>query len=354
MNLLKVGLIGVGGIAEGRHIPAIQNLAEKAVITGVSDLNVHRAEQIAEKHDIPSVYENYHEMLPHIDAVIISTPNKFHAEIAVAALQAGVHVLCEKPMALSTEECDRMIQASKESGKILSIAYHYRFMKNAQAAKKVMLEGEIGEPLVIRTQGLRRRKVPGWGVFTNKELQGGGSLIDYGCHLLDLSLWLMGNPVPVEVMGSQYNLLSRTPDQVNLWGEFDHKTFEVDDHVTGYIRFENGASLLLETSWSANIKDDVENVSISGEKGGLDVFPFHLNQAKHGMLLNSEASFIPGDENPGNPQAENFVDCCLGLAEQVVKPEEARMVSMLIEAIYKSSLTGSSVKLDYRKEVESQ
>lgn len=354
MNLLRVGFIGVGGIAEGRHIPAIRKLSDRAVITGVSDVNIHRAKEIAQKYDIPGVYESYEDMFPNIDAVIISTPNKFHAELAVAALQAGIHVLCEKPMALSTEECDKMVQASKESGKLLSIAYHYRFMKNAQAAKKVMLEGEIGEPLVVRTQALRRRKVPGWGVFTNKELQGGGSLIDYGCHLLDLSLWLMDNPVPVEVMGSQYNLLSRTPDQVNLWGEFDHTTFDVDDHVTGYIRFENGASLLLETSWSANIKDDVENVSISGEKGGLDVFPFSLNQAKYGMLLNSEAAFIPGDEDPGNPQAENFVDSCLGKAELIVKPEEARQVSMIIEAIYKSSLTGKSIRLDNRKEVENQ
>ncbi|SDM56669.1 Predicted dehydrogenase [Fictibacillus solisalsi] len=354
MNMLKIGFIGVGGIAESRHIPAVRKLAEKAVITGVSDVNHHRAQQIAETYNIPGVYENYHDLLENVDAVFISTPNKFHAEISVAALQAGVHVFCEKPMALSTKECDEMIKAAEESGKVLSIGYHYRFMKNAQAAKKVMLEGEIGEPLVIRAQGLRRRKVPGWGVFTNKELQGGGSLIDYGCHLLDLALWLMGDSVPVEVMGSQYNLLSRTPKQVNLWGDFDHSTFEVDDHVTGYVRFENGASLLLETSWSANIKEDLENVSISGEKGGLDVFPFHLNQAKHGLLLNSEAAFIPGDDNPGNPQAENFVDCCLGLAEQVVKPEEARRVSMLIEAIYESSLTGSSVKLNERKEVESQ
>jgi predicted dehydrogenase len=230
-----------------------------------------------------------------------------------------------------------MLAASKKADKVLAIAYHYRFMKEAQAAKSMMANNEIGTPLVARVQALRRRKVPGWGVFTNKELQGGGSLIDYGCHLLDLAVWLMGNPKHVEVSGTAYNALSKTPNQVNLWGKFDHETFNVDDHVTAYIKFENGASLLLETSWAANIKDDAEHVSISGVDGGLDVFPFQLYQAKNGMLVNSEAAWIPGDDNPGVPQAQNFVNACLGLEELVVKPEEAMQVSQIIDAIYESS-----------------
>ena len=102
-------------------------------------------------------------------------------------------------MAMSKEQGEEMLAAARESGKQLAIAYHYRFMKEAQAAKKMMTE--VGRPLVARVRAMRRRKVPGWGVFTNKDLQGGGSLIDYGCHLLDLTLWLMGNPKHTEVLG---------------------------------------------------------------------------------------------------------------------------------------------------------
>ncbi|WML38304.1 Gfo/Idh/MocA family oxidoreductase [Neobacillus sp. OS1-2] len=334
MKKLRVGIIGVGGIAQGRHIPAFLQLSNQCELTAVSDVNVERAKEIAEKHSIPYVFENYRELFSNVDAVCICTPNKFHAEITMAAFEAGVHVLCEKPMALSANECEAMIAASKKAGKVLAIAYHYRFMKEVQAAKKVM--EEVGKPLVVRVQALRRRKVPGWGVFTNKDLQGGGSLIDFGCHLLDLALWLMGNPKHIEVSGTTYNALSKIPNQVNQWGTFDHETFNVDDHVTAYMKFENGASMLFETSWAANIKDDCANVSISGVDGGINVFPFELYSTKNGMLLNSEAAWIPGEEDPDLPQARNFIDACLGFEELVVKPEEALQVSQIIDRIYES------------------
>ncbi|MGJ9382603.1 Gfo/Idh/MocA family protein [Salipaludibacillus sp. CF4.18] len=345
MKKLKMGLIGVGGIAQGRHLPAYKQLTDKVQVEAVCDINYETARQAAEQFEIPLVYTDYKEMFSEIDAVTICTPNKFHAQITIDALNAGLHVLCEKPMALNTKECEAMILAAEESGTLLSIGYHYRFMKNSQAAKKMVSENEIGLPIVARSQALRRRKVPGWGVFTNKDLQGGGSLIDYGCHFLDLSLWLLDHPKPIEVSGRTYNHLSKMTEQVNEWGNFDAATFDVDDHVTAYITFEGGASLLFETSWSANIKEDYENVSISGQRGGLDVFPFQLNQAKHGMLMNSEAQWMPGEENPGLFLLKNFVGACLGNEELIVKPEEALQVTKIIDAIYKSSETGQSVTL---------
>ncbi|MFD0829264.1 Gfo/Idh/MocA family protein [Neobacillus sp. M.A.Huq-85] len=338
MSKLRIGIIGTGGIAVTRHIPTFLQLSETTTIVGVYDVDHARAEQIASQFNSFKVYRSYQEMLGDVDAIVICTPNKFHAEITIAALEAGKHVLCEKPMALTVAECQQMESAAKKSGKVLAVAYHYRFMKEALAAKNIIEAGEIGNPLVVRVQALRRRKVPGWGVFTNKELQGGGSLIDYGCHLLDLALWLMGDVEPIEVSGTVYNALSKTAGQVNQWGSFDHQTFNVDDHVSAYIKFANGASMLFETSWSNNIKEDVvENVSISGDKGGLEVFPLRLNYAKHGMLFNSQAVWIPGEDKPDRPQAENFIAACLGHAELVVKPEQAVRVSQVIEEIYRSS-----------------
>lgn len=335
MSKLKIGIIGVGGIAQGRHIPAFQKINLDCEITAVSDVNKERAEEVAVKYNIANVFEDYRDMFQEVDAVCICTPNKFHADISIAALDAGVHVLCEKPMALTPDECEKMLEASKRSNKVLAIAYHYRFMKNSQAAKQMMKE--VGTPLVTRVQALRRRKVPGWGVFTNKTLQGGGSLIDYGCHLLDLAIWLMGSPKYISVNGSTYNVLSKTPNSVNQWGSFDHETFDVDDHVTAYIKFENGASLLLETSWAANILDDQEHVSISGVDGGLNVFPLELYTEKNGMLINSQAAWVQGEDDPGLAQAKNFIDTCLGTAELVVKTEEALQVSQIIDQIYKSA-----------------
>ncbi len=345
MSKLRMGIIGAGGIAQDRHIPAFLKLANDVTVVAVCDVNETTAKAAAEKFNIEKVYTNYRDLFHEVDAVTICTPNKFHAEITIAALDASVHVLCEKPMAMNTDECTAMIDARDRSGKVLSIAYHYRFMKDSRAAKNVISENEIGTPIVARVQALRRRKVPGWGVFTNKELQGGGSLIDYGCHFLDLSLWLLGSPKPVEVVGKTYNKLSKMPNQINEWGTFNHETFDVDDHVTAYVRFANGATMLFETSWSANIKEDVERVSISGETGGIDLFPFELNQAKHGMLLNSQANYIGGEDNPGLPQAQNFIDACLGRNELIVKAEEALEVSRIIDGIYKSSETGKSIEL---------
>ena len=345
MTKLRMGIIGVGGIAQSRHIPAFLHLKDKVTITAVQDLNIDRAREVAAINGIENVCADYKDMFDKVDAVTICTPNKFHAEIAIAALEAGVHVLCEKPMAITVDECEAMISAANKAEKVLSIAYHYRFKKEAQAAKHTMLEGEVGEPLVIRAQALRRRKVPGWGVFTNKELQGGGSLIDYGCHLLDLSLWLLGDIEPVTVVGKTYNRLSKMPNQVNEWGSFDHENFDVDDHVTSYITFDNGASLLFECSWSANIKGDSENVSISGVDGGINVFPYEVYQAKNGMLLNTAAHSMIGEDNPGLSQAENFIDTCLGEAELVVKPEEALKVTKIIEAIYQSSDINEAVRV---------
>ncbi|MFG6114750.1 Gfo/Idh/MocA family protein [Halobacillus sp. MO56] len=345
MPKLRMGIIGVGGIATQRHIPAYQSLSDQVEITAIQDVDEKRARQVTEEFDIPQVHEDYGTLFDHVDAVTICTPNKFHAEISIAALEAGVHVMCEKPMAMTTEEGKAMVEAARKNDRLLSIAYHYRYTPEARLAKTVITNGEIGDPLVTRVQALRRRKVPGWGVFTNKELQGGGSLIDFGCHLLDLSLWLLDDPKPVEVMGRTYDRLSKIPGQVNDWGPFDHKNFNVDDHVTSYITFDNGMSMQFETSWAANIKEDKTSLSISGVDGGLDVYPFELYQAKYGAVWDSMVKLPKEELSPGVLQAKNFVESCLGDAQLVVEPEQALKVTELMEAIYLSSETGSSIKL---------
>ncbi|WP_347862109.1 Gfo/Idh/MocA family oxidoreductase [Salimicrobium sp. PL1-032A] len=347
MNKLKIGVIGAGGIAVGRHIPALYSLKDKAELVAVQDVNKERAEEVAGRFGIPEVCESPGELFELVDAVIICTPNKFHENLSVDALNRGVHVLCEKPMAMNAAEASSMLEASEKNGRTLAIAYHYRHMEESRMARKVTEAGEVGKPLVARVQAMRRRKVPGWGVFTNKELQGGGSLIDFGCHLLDLSLWLLGNPKPVEVSAETYNDLSRTPGQVNDWGAFNHETFEVDDHVTSYIRFENGLSLQFECSWAANIKEDHTTVTLSGVEGGISVFPFELYQSKHGAVWDASPVLKEEEEvEIGIRQLRNFIGSCLGEEALVVDPAEALRVTEIIDAMYESSKSGRAVRLD--------
>lgn len=344
MDKVRIGIVGTGGIATERHIPAFQAF-DNVVITHVNDINMERAMITANQFGIPHVAKSYEELLEGVDAVVITTPNKFHAPLAIEALKHNKSVLCEKPMALSTEECDAMIAAEQASEGSLHIAYHYRFMKEAIAAKKIIDKGIIGEPLVIRVKAMRRRKVPGWGVFTNKELQGGGSLIDYGCHLLDLAMWLVGSRKAVEVSAQTYNQLSRMPNPVNEWGAFNPETFEVDDHVTAFVRFEDNITMLFETSWAANVESDEEHISISGTKGGLNVFEMKVNQADDTLMTTLHIDYIQIEESFEHLQAENFINNITKKTPLRVKSTEAREVSRIIEAIYLSAANQRSVMI---------
>ncbi|MFD2830417.1 Gfo/Idh/MocA family protein [Corticicoccus populi] len=343
MKRLKMGLIGAGGICENRHIPIYQELKHQVELYGVHDVNQSRAEEVAERHGIKNVYENYQDMLSHVDAVTICTPNKFHEAIAVDALNSGVHVLCEKPMAMDRAEGERMLLAAEENDRILMIGYHYRFMDSVMLAKQSM--ADVGAPIVTRVEAMRQRKVPGWGVFINKELQGGGSLIDWGCHLLDTALWLVLPSKPVEVSAQVYQKLSKQSEQVNDWGAYNHEAVDVDDHVSAYIRFDDQSTLLFECSWAANIKSDKTALSISGETGGVNVFPYELYQPKYGRMMETTTKTFDDEYRAARLQAENFLDACSGNGTLKSRPEDALAVTKIIDAIYRSSEEGKSISI---------
>lgn len=333
---LKLGIIGAGGIATGRHIPAFKQI-EGVTVFGVYDVNQDRAKEVATEFSLELVAETEDQLLENVDAVVVCTPNKFHHQSVIKALNAGKHVFCEKPMAISSHEAIEMEQAAKDADKVLQIGYHYRFKKEAMAAKKTITAGEIGDPLVVRVEAMRRRKVPGWGVFTNKDIQGGGCLMDYGCHLLDLALWLMDYPEIELVEGQTYEMVSRDPDQVNEWGIYDATTIDVEDHATAFIKFKNGATMLFETSWAANVPADKESLMISGTRGGLSVFPYAVNKAEKGMMTTTVADWISGEANEGLAQARHFISSCVAGTEPLVKPNEAKIVTAVIEQIYQKS-----------------
>lgn len=344
---LKVGIIGAGGIARARHLPAFKkhpNVTVAAIAEVVGDLG----QAAAKEFEIPAVYTDYQEMIAKegLDAVVICTPNKYHAPASIAALESGVHVLCEKPMALDPAEARAMIAAAEKSGKILSIAYHYRHMANVRAARRVVDSGELGNVYMVRVHALRRRGIPSWGTFVHKHIQGGGAMIDFGVHLLDTALWLMGNPQPIEVCASLSQNLGTAPN-VNPWGQWNYQEFTVEDQVAAFVRFANGASMLLECSWALNIPESYENVSLSGTAAGMEVFPLKVNKAQLDMLTSWKPDWMPGErDNAGDVQTADFVSAILEGRQPVSQAYQALQTTEIVDAIYRSAAAGGAVRLD--------
>ena len=198
-KLIKVGIIGCGGIANGKHMPSLAKV-ENCQMVAFCDIVIEKAEKAAEKYGTPDakVYTDYKELLKDesIDVVHVCTPNRSHSFITVDALHAGKHVMCEKPMAINSVEAKKMLDAANETGKLLSIGYQSRFRPDSTYLKQEAEDGVFGDIYYAKATAIRRRAVPTWGVFLNEEEQGGGPLIDIGTHALDLTLWIMNNYKP--------------------------------------------------------------------------------------------------------------------------------------------------------------
>lgn len=353
MSKLRVGLIGAGGIARGAHIPGYLKCGDKVEITAIADVVKEKAEAVAAEFAIPHVYENYEDMLQEVelDAVSVCTPNKFHAAATIAALRANCHVICEKPPAMTVKETQQMAQAAEDAGKILTYGFHFRHAPQTEVLKRFIDAGELGEIYAANVLAVRRRGIPGWGVFTNKELQGGGPLIDIGVHMLDTALHLMGFPEPDTVLGVTYQKLGTRPG-VGLSGEWDWQNFSIEDMARGMITFKNGASILLETAFAANVKErEVINVSLMGDGGGADLFPLNIYQEKHDTLIDVTPSFLP-ERHHHEVEIERFVEACLTGTTPLSTPREGIIVQQIIEGLYQSAASGKAIQLESLKSWE--
>ncbi|WP_186577122.1 Gfo/Idh/MocA family protein [Aquibacillus kalidii] len=347
MSKLRVGIIGAGGIASGVHIPNYKQQDERVEIVAIADVAYERAQEIAANHAIPHAFESYQKMFEHVelDAVSICIPNKFHVDATIAALEAGCHVLCEKPPAMNAEEAERMQHAAEESGKFLTYGFHYRHQPEVQTAKIFIANGELGDIYNARVQAIRRRGIPGWGVFTNKELQGGGPLIDIGVHMLDSALYLMGYPEPEVVLGKTHQQLG-TKKGVGLLGEWDWENFTVEDMAIGMITFKNGASLTLEAAFAANVEEnDKMQVSLMGNQGGADIFPLKIYQEKHDTLIDVTPVYLP-EFNGHSEEIKHFVNCCINGIQPISTPEQGTVIQKIIDALYQSAATGKAINFE--------
>ena len=370
---LQVAVIGCGGIANQKHLPALKAQADKCDMVAFCDTKIERAEKAAAEYGVEGakVYSDYKELLkdPEIDVVHVCTPNVMHCPITCAAFEAGKHVMCEKPMAHNTEAAQKMMDAWKASGKKFTIGYQNRFRADTQMLHKACEADEFGEIYFAKSHAIRRRAVPTWGVFPDKSQQGGGPLIDIGTHALDITLWCMNNYKPVSVMGSVYEKLghSELAAQGNMFGPWDPKTYEVEDSAFGYIKFENGATVFLESAWAINMKDSREAAcTLCGTKGGAEIvgemaggnatgreYNLIVNGTYHGELVEQKLSeggsiafFEGGSSEPKDLECAQWLDCILNDLEPVVKPEQAFVVTQILDAIYKSAAEGKEIKLN--------
>lgn len=354
MAQIKIGIIGCGGIANGKHFPSLKKVPEAAIVA-FCDLVKERAEKAAAEYGTKDakVYTDYKEMLSKekFDVVHVLTPNRTHSEISIAAMKAGCHVMCEKPMAYNAAEALKMVECAKETGKKLTIGYQSRYRADSAYLKQMSLNGEFGDIYFAKAHAIRRRAVPTWGVFLNEYEQGGGPLIDIGTHALDLTLWLMNNYKPKYCVGTTYHALNKQTNQGNSWGNWDPEKFTVEDSAFGFVVMENNATIILESAWALNTLDVIEaSCSLSGTLLGADMKDgLRINGIKNNYqymlkpnLEAGGAAYFDGDKSkdPAAIEAAQWIDAVINDKTPCVLPEQAYTVSRILDGIYKSAKSG--------------
>ncbi len=352
MKKVRIGIIGNGGICKGAHLRGYLK-DDRVEIVALCDIIEERAQFLKDEYfPDADVYTDYNELLKDesIDAVDICTPNYLHSIIAVAAFKAGKNVFCEKPDAIDVTEVFKMKAAADEAGKLLMVMRNNRFTAPSQYAKKYIEAGKMGEIYCGRCGWQRRRGIPGkGGWFTTKAQSGGGPLIDLGVHMIDLAIWLMGNPTPVSVSANTYCKFADndTSDSVN--SDFGDKnsegTFDVEDLAMGMIRFDNGAVLQIEFSWASNIKAEHRFVELRGTKSGLtwDNEDIEFYSEDEGQLYDIKP--VKGSVDGHEANLRHFVDVLLNGVEPCFKPQQGIDMIKILCAIYESANTGKEVVL---------
>ncbi len=345
MGKLKVGIIGTGSISNV-HIAGYKALSN-VELYAACDINEARVRACAERNGIKHVFTDYNEMLKleELDAVSVCTWNNVHAPASIAALKAGKHVLCEKPMAMNYEEAVEMQRVAKETGKLLMIGFVRRFGNDARVLKDFIDSGMMGEVYYAKACYLRRFGAPG-GWFGDIKRSGGGPLIDLGVHVIDLVRYLTGKPKAVSVYGATFNKLGPRNNIKGVRGyvsaDFEDQ-FNVEDLAVAMIRFDNGSVLQVETSFSLNIKNDLGNIELFGTKAGAKLDPkleFYTEMNDYLVDVtpahNTALSFDGLFEN----EIAHFVDCIVNGTECKSPAEDGVELMRIIDGIYRSAKTG--------------
>ncbi|HEY0072749.1 MAG TPA: Gfo/Idh/MocA family oxidoreductase [Abditibacteriaceae bacterium] len=343
---VKVGIIGAG-IGQS-HIRGYKQ-SPQAQIVALCDMNEERARQVAHEQNIePQIYGDYREMIDKagLDAVSIGLPNYLHAPVTIECLQAGLHVLCEKPLAMNSKEAQKIADAAAKHNRKCMVGQVSRFRADSLFFKKLIEAGELGHIYYAHAVSLRKKGIPGYGGwFTNKAQSGGGPLIDIGVHLLDIAWWLAGCPQPIAVSGATYAEFGPHGQGIGSGGAHDPKgIFDVEDLAVGLIRFANGLTINLEVSWALHTKTPHMGAHLYGTLGGLDWGPQPaLFQDINGIETVTTPDLPRLDNWAG--QTAHFIHCILH--DKTPDPDATQGVTMMkmLEALYKSAATNKEVTI---------
>ena len=338
--MIRLGIVGAGKICKGAHMPNYDKI-ENVEIVAICDINEDRQDEAKKRYPNAKVYSDYKKMLDSekLDAVDICTPNYLHSKVAIYALERGIHVLCEKPDAINVEEAEKMKEASEKSGKTLMVIRNNRYRPTTKFLKQYIAEGKMGDIYAGRCGWIRRRGVPLWGGwFVENEKSGGGPLIDLGVHIIDLAMYLMGNPKPVTVSGSTYR----------KFGKGEH--FDVEDLAMGFIRFDNGACLQIEFSWASNIEGDQIFVELRGDKAGSKMLgmekKFEIYTEECGETVNLKPNVDDFNCMPYHEaNIRHFIDVIEGKCEPNFTPDQGVNMVKILCALYESARLGKEIEL---------
>lgn len=345
MSDLKIAIVGAGFATRVVHLPGYSGVQQP--VAAICDLDRERAQALADQYGIPSVYTDWRELLERErpDVVSVCLPNVLHRELTVAALESGAHVLCEKPLATSVAEAHEMFDAARKAGRLLMAAQHMRFEAPARAIKRVIEAGALGEIYHAEANALRRFGIPTWGLFHQKSASAGGPLFDIGVHMLDQTMWLIGNPRPVRVSAVTQRRFGHRPEIAavmrNTW---DPEKFDVEDFAIAFVRFESGADLILRTSWAAHIEQNQFGAVIFGTEGGVTTNPPALYHLRNGVLANEEFKNLR-ERSTYELQARAFLQAVRGEREPLVTEDETLNVQRIMNAAYRSAEEGREVEV---------
>lgn len=349
---LRVGVVGLGWAGDV-HIKSYQQL-ENVEVVAIADVSLERLTQIGDTYGVPHRYTDYRELLQRddLDAVSVCTPNQFHAPVAIAALQREKHVLCEKPLARTAAEGVAMVEAARKAGRVLHVAFNHRARGDIAVLKRHIEEGGLGAIYHAKASWMRRNNIPvrgGW--FMNRELAGGGPLIDLGVHVLDMALYLLGEPEVRSVSAATYAELG----PLGRGGSRNQpvpQPFEVEDLATAFLRMANGTTLLLEASWAVygGMGDDY-GVSLFGTEGGAEIAVKNYSW-EDTLRMYTDVAGVPAEIRPKVPRGEyhqgvvrGFVEVIRGGDWTTHDGREGLRRTRIIDACYASAAAGHEIAL---------
>lgn len=349
MSKIRFGFVGAGAIAVSSAHSV--NSHQNGTVVAIQDINCERATELGRTLNIPKVYATAEELFAdsEIDAVYIAVPNKFHVDLTIKALEAGKHVVLEKPFAMSYEEALCAVEVAKRVGKVLTLGMNVRFMSSIQKTKALVEQGALGEVYHAKAYWFRRAGIPRLGTwFGNRELSGGGCLNDIGVHVLDSCLHLLGNFDPVSVSGATYSKFGPRGLGEGGWGKSDREglVFNVDDFATGLIRFANGATISLDVSWAGHAQEGNRNdIELYGTEAGARAFSntFYKSTPEGYQVTQDPAVEI---RYKHADRFHNFINHLQGEEELCVTAEQAAKVQRILDALNESAATGREVRFD--------